>query len=1132
MEKEQLKSQIENKINSNKLMEAVELMFQYEKLYKPDDESYNYRAIVNYFTEDYFEAIKNIQNGIALNCFNANLYFNLGMVYKALNLYDLSYICYKHAEYNTSDKVLKDAIKVDIQDLKLKAKVANTSIVIVTYNNLEYNKLCIRSIKEYCDMTSLEVIVVDNNSTDGTAQWLDKEPGIKVVKSKVNLGFIEGTNKGIEVANKNNDILLLNNDTVIMPNSIFNLKMALYSDNSIGAVGPITNNASYTQNIDLKYDDFKDYIEFAMKNNVHDFNKYEERLKLVGFCMLVSRRVIDEVGVLDELFSPGNFDDDDFSLRIVKGGYKLILARDSYVHHFGSLSFGKDMNKLREIIKINSDKFYEKWGFRAEYVLHVRLDVISEIKKKRDDKIKVLEVGCASGASLLKIKDIYPHAELYGVELNEGCCEIAKNFCNIYNFNLETEEIPFEKEFFDVIILADVLEHLVDPWEGLKKLKEYLKNDGQVLVSLPNVMHISVVNDLLSGKWTYEDAGILDRTHLRFFTLHEIKKMFNDLNFNINSISYTNVFIDEESQRKLDLLSKLYNVDKMQFSAYQYIVSADKSKVELKKNESIMNEDSCEKSQCIDENKLVDNFLNEQTTNNNFVGEGTVHIHPSVEIVGGPKIRIGPNVQIMKDSWLNIPAFNNEEFMLEIQEGAVIGRRATISAANKIIIGKNVLLGPNVLISDHNHQYRNIEIPIKDQWIDSESNTVYIGEGTWIGTNSVIVGNVSVGKNCVIGANSVVNRSFPDYCIIAGNPAKIVKAFDINTGKWIKVKDEEVFRKELEEREKLIKYMLPINNLTSMQVEVSSICNLKCPQCFNNIEGHKSEIMKVNLWEEKIRPVLKYLKSIHLVGIGEPLLCKELFNYIEECRQYNMEINTTSNLQLVNDEIAKNIVLSGITNLSFSCDGVSEETYNSIRVNGTYEKLVESIELINKYKKLHKTDYPRLILNFGAMEKNIRELPQVVRNSHEWGVDKIIAYHDIIYVKGLEKESLFYNKELSDSIFMEAKELSDSLGIEMFYPGTFNNSIKREVKEGTKYCPYPYIHLWIYSDGRVGPCCMDFPNRIILGDLKNSTIEEVWNSKEVLKLRESMDSVQCETCKYCAMHGKMDINDKNYLIKV
>lgn len=115
------------------------------------------------------------------------------------------------------------------------------------------------------------------------------------------------------------------------------------------------------------------------------------------------------------------------------------------------------------------------------------------------------------------------------------------------------------------------------------------------------------------------------------------------------------------------------------------------------------------------------------------------------------------------------------EGTVRIGRGSEIGERCRISIANSLNIGEKVLLSPNVYITDCDHEYRNLNIPVIDQGIVQKGQKVYIGDGSYIGINAVIVGDVTIGKHCVIGANSVVTKDVPDYCVAVGSPAKIIK---------------------------------------------------------------------------------------------------------------------------------------------------------------------------------------------------------------------------------------------------------------------------------------------------------------------------------------------------------------------
>lgn len=575
----EVKKNIEEFIKKGELDNATILVNKIKNEIGNDEEIASMEAIINIYNGEYNEALICIREGLKVNIFNSDLYFTMGNVYELKKEYNKAYLCYDQARSYTSSYENRKVISNAINNLKsqYKINVNNYSIVILTYNNLDYTKICIDSIKKYSDKNSCEIIIVDNNSTDGTVEWLKEQDGIKYILNDDNKGFPAGCNQGIEFANKENDILLLNNDTVVMPNSILNLRLGLYSTEKVGATGAVSNSVTYGQQIMEIYDDFDGYMDFALKNNISDGDSYEERLKLVGFAMFIRRTCLDKVGLLDEIFTPGNFEDDDISLRMIKAGYKLLLCKDSYIHHFGSVSFGRDKNGYSSILIENSRKFKEKWGFSSEYAMGIRNEIVDLIDEEKEKVLKILEVGCACGGTLLKIKNNYPNSNLYGIELNEKSVEISSCIAEVEAKNIENYELGYKEESFDYIIFADVLEHLVNPEAVLENMRRYLKPGGHIIISLPNIMHISVVNNLINGRFTYADAGILDRTHLKFFTLFEIEQMMKRNRYKVVSAFSTNVFTTVEENKLIDSLCKLSDENlRSQYLAYQYIVKIKK----------------------------------------------------------------------------------------------------------------------------------------------------------------------------------------------------------------------------------------------------------------------------------------------------------------------------------------------------------------------------------------------------------------------------------------------------------------------------------------------------------------------------------------------------------------------------
>lgn len=389
---------------------------------------------------------------------------------------------------------------------------SKTSIIILTYNNLDKTKDCIESIHKYTDKDSYEIIVVDNNSTDDTKLFLEEQDDIKVIFNESNVGFPMGCNIGIANAEETYDILLLNNDTIVTKNWLSNLKKCLYSDEKIGAVGAVSNNGANLQGVDFTYNDFDEMQNLASKNNISDVKKWEEKVCLIGYCLLIKREVMDQLNGLDEGYTPGYIEDNDLSLNIIKLGYRLMLCHDSFIHHYLGTSFRKDEDKFNKIILKNRDYFEKKWNFNVFTFDSTKNNSIFLADSPND----VLDYNCGIGTSLLRIKYLFPNIKIIGLEKDVFKREIAEHFGTI------VKDLDELNQKFDTIFIGNALETEEKPLYFIHNLKKYLKEDGVIIGEISNIASLKNIMLLLDNEWYYHNF-----TKQNHFTRRDLQTMFD-----------------------------------------------------------------------------------------------------------------------------------------------------------------------------------------------------------------------------------------------------------------------------------------------------------------------------------------------------------------------------------------------------------------------------------------------------------------------------------------------------------------------------------------------------------------------------------------------------------------------------
>lgn len=246
-------------------------------------------------------------------------------------------------------------------------------IIIVATNQLEYTRQCVESIFANT-RTPFRIIFIDNASTDGTSEALadlakkcPSNGAIEVLRNAENLGWTKGVNQGIRYSSARH-VILSNNDVEVFPGAIEEMIAIADADPRAGIVNPSSNEFDIEK---------KNYAEtVALKG------RKIELMHAAGFFMLVKREVIDRVGLFDEVFSPGYFEEMDYSERARKAGFSVCVAEGAYVFHYGSRSF-RPADKQR-LWERNEKVFYERWGTdaRCGFVANARILKDADFRKR------------------------------------------------------------------------------------------------------------------------------------------------------------------------------------------------------------------------------------------------------------------------------------------------------------------------------------------------------------------------------------------------------------------------------------------------------------------------------------------------------------------------------------------------------------------------------------------------------------------------------------------------------------------------------------------------------------------------------------------------------------------------------
>lgn len=246
--------------------------------------------------------------------------------------------------------------------------IPKVSIIVLTYNNLELNKQCIDSILRKTAYGNYDLIIVDNKSTDGTVEYLKSLQlqdihNVKIILNDENLGFAGGNNVGIKAAS-GDYVLLLNNDTVVSRGWLTAMVKHMENNLEYGMCNPVTNSIGNESMIKVRYHNAQELSEFAYITTANNMNmEYSDVDKMPLFATIIRKEMIDKIGMLDESYKIGMFEDDDYLEAALEANYGVVIAEDSFVHHINNGTFRKmEDEEYKKIFETNKKIFEEKWN--------------------------------------------------------------------------------------------------------------------------------------------------------------------------------------------------------------------------------------------------------------------------------------------------------------------------------------------------------------------------------------------------------------------------------------------------------------------------------------------------------------------------------------------------------------------------------------------------------------------------------------------------------------------------------------------------------------------------------------------------------------------------------------------------
>ncbi|MFH5187557.1 glycosyltransferase family 2 protein [Paenibacillus sp. TAB 01] len=369
----------------------------------------------------------------------------------------------------------------------------DVSIYVLAYNKLEYTKQCIESILKFTpSYVNYELFFINNGSSDHTQEYFDSlqcNKGITLLKNS--FADIRASRRICE----GRYVLSISNDVVVTENYLDNLIKCIESDPQIAMVVPTTPNISNYQTIPAEYSSIEEMHAFAKANNISDPSRWEERTRLCNPLSLYRSDVLFSsrgIGSIDRYFVYSEFGDDALALRLRRAGYKMVLAKDCFCHHFGSVTL-KEAQVKENTLEKSRKLFMERHGVDAWSIGFCYDEkFIQSLAIKAVGQVNILGINSGFGSNPLKIKTIHKEAGNQDI----GLYNVTDDERYILDLDVYSTEVihakdnaidAFDNISFDYILLESNIEQILQMPKSFDTLRSKLSKAG--------ILAICAVND-------------------------------------------------------------------------------------------------------------------------------------------------------------------------------------------------------------------------------------------------------------------------------------------------------------------------------------------------------------------------------------------------------------------------------------------------------------------------------------------------------------------------------------------------------------------------------------------------------------------------------------------------------------